>query len=343
MTLTLSPAKVGTWALHEVLTHDQVNKIASELVKAVDGVGGGSYSLTVADLTFTGSRKAIFDLAVQLTAGKVLSLDGSIAVTASGHIDLASGASINVAAGASIALATGSPGGAIAAAAGSKLTGSLALNGEIVVKNAGLVTVENGGIVNVQNGGAVVFARTQDLKIFSQVATFRSTMRPQWIEKTTGFAGDEVWYDNNGDGTWIQSKVTARRIRFPVELPPGDELTTVFVNFNGSGGGVGHSGVLPATLPLVRLFKMSATGVKTVLAETSDTSASAAIYDAFHLVSLTHGTETLGLMPATITTDPHYIEILGEFGSGALDGALQLLAVFGVTKQTLYRSGTEFH
>ena len=68
MTLTLSPEKVGPWVDHEILEHEQVNKIASELVKAIDGVGGGAYNPS-ANITLGGAGELRIDNVLRVLTG----------------------------------------------------------------------------------------------------------------------------------------------------------------------------------------------------------------------------------------------------------------------------------
>ncbi len=354
MTLTLVPEKTGVWSLHEILTHDQVNKIASELVKAVDGVGGGTYTLSIADLQFTGSATFILALAMQLTAGHNFAVDGHINLSATGQVNvassglvnLASGAAINAAAGAAIALAAGASltlatTSTIASTLGAQLTGSINLAGEIVVKNAGLLTLENGAILNVQSqsgSGGIVLARTEDLKIFGESTAVRFLMTPQWIENA-------AWVQQTSrEGTWVQADVSAAyAFRCALNVRPGDVLVSLFANLNGAGGSGGGHVAKPSTMPQLTIFSVNAGGTPNVEAQTSDTAASQAAYDVDHLVSLTHGTETAGLMPITIAgSKAYYLDVRGEASSNSVAAALQLNSLTGVVTANSVRPGAEY-
>ena len=72
--MTLADPKPGGWASHEVLTSTQMNAIRTELLKAIDGAGGGSYSLS-APLIFGGDTLRVDD-ELQINAGATLNVDG---------------------------------------------------------------------------------------------------------------------------------------------------------------------------------------------------------------------------------------------------------------------------
>jgi hypothetical protein len=318
MTLTLSPAKVGTWALHEVLTSAQANKIASELVKAVDGVGGGSYSLTVADLTFTGSKTAIFDLAVQLTAGKTLTLDGAISVTNTGRINLASGAGINVNAGASVNLGAGAPGGVLSLAAGAALVGVAGsqLQGEF----------------DLPSGSIIKFARAQDLALDTETFTRRLFMQPIFVDPAQWGIG------TGGAPIWQQLNAVANPLLFPlVGCLPGDVITAIAAEIQAS---TGHGGV-PSVQPSLGLFSKAGGGLTIAsLAGTEDNQATVGDYETEHALVLNAGSLTFGAMP-TIGTDPVYLQFGGE-GSTNSQSGLKILSITVIGTRTKIANSHDF-
>lgn len=76
--MTLADVKPGGWADHEVLTHSQMNLIRSELLKAIDGSGGGTYTLA-APLVFAGDDVE-FDNDVLVDSSGSLTVDGDLDV-----------------------------------------------------------------------------------------------------------------------------------------------------------------------------------------------------------------------------------------------------------------------
>lgn len=268
-------------------------------------------------------------------------LSGTITVVTGGAISLlSSGTSLAVHSGAAVNVASG---GQIAIASGATIDNS----GEIELESGGLITVKDGATINVQAHTAtsgIAFANSSDLTIASAVSSMRLTLSPQFIAKDTGPTGHDTWYDFAGSGTWEQMDTTFQpAIRFPLYLAPGEELTSVLVACAGGAGHTGgHSGTLPDNMPAVQVVKVSSTGTRTVLARKVDPSASAAAYDVAHSVNLVHPDESSGIMPITLTGDPHYIEFLGEWGASDTSGKLVLTGITCTTKQKGFRSPAEF-
>jgi|SRR6188768_2633186 len=180
--MSLSPVNAGGWDPEEVLTSDQMNALQVELLKAIDGLNGGSYSLG-SNLTFNGPGEVVFntllsiltDLVIEAAAflqveGTLL-LSGTQTVTGDinvpsggeinvqnlGRIDVESGGDVNLAGGADMTLA-GTAGGAdldIADGARLGLAGTATLSGEIEVVSGGEVDIHNGGRIDVEGGGTV--------------------------------------------------------------------------------------------------------------------------------------------------------------------------------------------
>lgn len=81
--MTLAPAKPGGWSLNEILTSAQLNALQAEVVKAIDGASGGSY-----------------------TPAAPLSLDGTINI-AGGTLNVKTGADAIVESGGDLRIKTG--------------------------------------------------------------------------------------------------------------------------------------------------------------------------------------------------------------------------------------------
>lgn len=84
MTLTL--AKAGGWNVGDILTSDQMDHIQSELVKAIDGTGGGSYSPS-ANVTIGGAAEWRFDNTVRFRTGSELLTDAGSQSDFAGNVD----------------------------------------------------------------------------------------------------------------------------------------------------------------------------------------------------------------------------------------------------------------
>lgn len=175
--MTLDPAKPGGWDFEEVLTSDDLNALQAELLKAIDGTGGGTYT-PLSDLVFgTGSlvrfagvlidplgTLTIHPSAELVAQGNVdWSGDGEISgtVALSGALragDSVSGALIRVHTGSFLTCATGSIttlGGSTSIPVGAPMSiaSSLVdLSGVLNVLSGGRVDVEDGGVVSVLGG-----------------------------------------------------------------------------------------------------------------------------------------------------------------------------------------------
>ena len=75
-------------------------------------------------------------------------------------------------------------------------------------------------------------------------------------------------------------------IFFPLSLPDGSTLTSVGVPLAGPSHAAFPGGA-PGTMPAIQLFKMSATGVRTIIASATDTTATNAAYAAVHSITVT--------------------------------------------------------
>lgn len=269
------------------------------------------------------------DYLSQTTGGP---LSGTITVHTGGALSLAdSGTSLAVHSGAAVNVASG---GVI----------SLASGGEVTVADGAEI------LISAQTGSAgLVAVHSSDVRLQSETCNWRSPMVPQWVSlrASVGVVGTPAWQDNDETGTggctWYQNETASLKIiRFPLNRLPGDIITQIQATLIG-GAGAGHGGSLPASMPRIKLVKF-ASGGRTVIADAVDASASAAAYDAAHLVTLNDTTDTLGthLMPFTVTGEPLYIEIHGEHGANAVDATLRLFSLFGASVSSHFRGAVEF-
>lgn len=396
--MTLSAANPGGWSLNEVLTSAQMTFLQNELLKAVDGVGGGTYTLG-STLTFQGADVS-FVSDVNLNSGSELNFNagavmtGQIDVDANGDMTFLSGSSltmavgstlnisgtmsvanltitnsmqlssavlsddalsqidiigaINVNSGGELNLVTGSVqtvdasflnlanGSSLDVDATSSIAciGSIGLNsgGQMLV-NGATITLQTGGQILGQNGSIIRVEDAEDLLINGATETFRLSMTPFQVQaQSTG----ELRWQPVSLGKWRQQDATAGGyfIAFALPLPPGDVVQSVTAVLTG-GAGAGHGGVLPGVMPQLELVSVSTAGVFTTLAETSDTSPSAAFYDTSHDILLDSTTETAGSMPQTVGFDPLYVVIRGE--QGGVDNTLELTAILGTCIANSFR------
>ena len=162
--MSLVAVKPGGWDTEEVLTSDDLNALQAEYIKAIDGTGGGFYTI-IADLEIVGAavrlQNAIFESA-RVEGGSLVVADDSTFELAgdgeiSGDVDLTGLVNItdecHVQAGALLRI-DGS--GFLTAAAGSIVT----LGGTVTIQSGAAVTIAStavdlSGIFNVVSGGRV--------------------------------------------------------------------------------------------------------------------------------------------------------------------------------------------
>lgn len=128
--MALTAANPGGWSLNEVLTSAQMNHLQNELLKAVDGVNGGLYTLG-STLSFDGAD-------VRFLGNLVIPSGADIEVENGGDVNLASGADINLNSGAAIEISLGA---------------LIAVAGLVDVQTGGEARISSGGILNVNSGG----------------------------------------------------------------------------------------------------------------------------------------------------------------------------------------------
>lgn len=81
--MTLSDPKPGGWTDEEVLEHEHMNNIRTELLKAIDGAGGGTYTLST-DLEFAGSGEVQISNVLRVLTGADLFVDSGAVLQVDG-------------------------------------------------------------------------------------------------------------------------------------------------------------------------------------------------------------------------------------------------------------------
>jgi hypothetical protein len=287
-----------------------INLIADQLADAVDGVGGGTYTLGSA-LRFQGAD-------VEINAG--------LEILAAGEMNVQSGGLVTVLSGGVFVVANG---------------------GQLNLASGAVLTVTPGGLIDVIAGGAIEMNESGDLKIDDATDGFRLTLTPQSIQPdgsslpswTPRFSGDIHAGVTSG---WQQDDVSAPfTIVFPINLPPGDDILTIDVSVNGSStsGTGGHANKPTGTdLPSVALVQVDAQGNATVIARRFDHASNVASYNVDHVIQLLNGSLTAGTLPHTVTNDAYYIVVKGETGADAVAGEYAVTGVSGTCISRAYRS-----
>jgi hypothetical protein len=277
---------------------------------------------------------------VLLDGGAVLEIVGDANVTSGGNVNVNTGARLDINNGAEMNL---------------EGTGFLDVQGSggINIVTGGFLRIKSSGDLRVEGGGDVVFEGTggggvalfqgggshatyqagsylqvedaEDVVINDAPEGFRTTLMPfgfiatGWESRITS---ELVWEQVDTASDW--------RIVFPIVVPPGDDLVDVFVGMNGENG---HAG-LPATMPRARLVRAALDGTFTVLATSTDSSASVGAYETPHYIVLGVGSLDSGTMPQTANADPLYVIVQGETGVNALAG----LEIGSITGNRIARS-----
>lgn len=154
--MSLSPANPGGWSLNEVLTSAQMTFLQNELLKAIDGVDGGTYTLA-SSLTFAGAN-VIFENDIELAAtgrlnanaGSSINVDSGALVQIDGDVDLTSGAQFDVEGGADFNVLSG--------ATLDVLLGA-------VLNVFGVLDIESGGVLNINGTASIEMNGTSQLNV----------------------------------------------------------------------------------------------------------------------------------------------------------------------------------
>lgn len=287
-----------------------LDAIGDQIVQAVDGVGGGTYTLGAA-LRFQGAD-------VEINAG--------LEILAAGEMNVQSGGLVNVLSGGLIDVLSG---------------------GQIEISSGASIAIVSGGLLDVISGGTVEFNTTEDLKIDDATDAFRLTLAPGAIQSSAGvltwsaqFSGDIHAGVTSG---WQQDDVSSPfSIAFPINLPPGDEIVSVTALVNGSvtSGTGGHaSKPTGSDLPSLALVRVDGNGAATVVARRADQSADVTAYNGQHSIVLTNGALDAGTLSHTVDANYSYFVVLkGETGPNAVAGEYGVHSISGVCIARTYRS-----
>jgi hypothetical protein len=305
-------------------------------------VDGGTYALAN-DLTLDGPGTVTLD-----GPDTVIADVASIVVPSGGHIDVMSGPGISVKSTGRIELLSGADldcnsGSSISVETGANMNVQGEINlltgGQIDVQSGGDINVAADGSINVVSGGLIqlTIGAELSLKSASQLqltaaaaVAFRLTM--------LAIPSDPDGWQPNGFGSWLQHDVVAaHHIMFPLNMLPGERLETLLVRIQG-GAGAGHVSV-PTSRCSAKLISMDVDGVSTDHGSAFSSGASAGAYDALHNMSFSSS------MPFTVPTDPLYVQVIGEqgTGTGAVADTLEIVSISGTSTPFLFRGASEIH
>jgi hypothetical protein len=363
--MTLAVINPGGWDPEEVLTSDQMNALQAEMVKAIDGVGGGSYTLT-ADLVMNGGGEWVLSVKVNILgdlvieSGAFLQVLGTIQLsgveTLTGVINVTGpGGTINVQEDGFIRVKSD---GAIDIESGAALgiSGIASVFGQLDIKTGGRIDVEGTGHIdladtskiNLATGTKIVGATGSEVRMFHaeeltiaslSTTPFRLMLTPVTISSSGGVPDWKPFVE--GVPTWLMHEVTgSRSIVFALPLRTGDVLVSLRMTLQGQAGVSGHAAV-PANRPRLQLCSLDTAGTLTVVQEVTDpVSTPVAAYNASHSNTVLSG----GLLPYTVGTNLLFVRVISESGVGTAEADKTLLtAIDGDVIAKTYRGTFEFY
>ncbi len=354
--MSFTPINAGGWNNRDPLTSAQLNAFQEQQLQSIDGVGGGTYTLS-ADLVFDGADIRFLNWVrieglSTIEAGATLTVDGELEIA--GDLEVLAGGDINVRDGGDIEVFDGGQlniesGGEINVSGGGtpgvlsvfglaviEAAGTLEVDGDVDVKATGEVNVESLGKINVLNGGKIIGSSggeirandSDDFTINACSTVFVVALNP--IHVGSQWASEE-------SGTFICATVaTANRLVFPLKVPVGDTITTLRMTIDG-GAGAGH-GSVPTDRPVLELCKVNTNGTLSTIQTVADPVNTNPAYDDPHTVTMSGG-----LLPYTVTTDRHVVRVIGE-GIGGVPGepnTTRLCSIDGTLLARTVRQTTE--
>jgi hypothetical protein len=323
--MTITAVKPGGWDSEEVLTSDDMNALQAELVKAIDGAAGGSYSPS-GDLQFTGvvfrwinGTLELQNTQLHVLATSTVSIEGDLDVDGdysldgdgeiTGRLDITSTGEAHVNSG---ALFRVDGGGFLTAAAGSTTT--LGGTVDITIDASGSIDLASGGKITGVDGAEIKLDDAEDFRINNSSYSFNVNLATNHLA---------AWGTSSTNNAKIMALANGTYLLVPLPLPVGDTITTLEMNINGGAGGT-HGGVAPNDAPKLALVRINPiSGAVTVIQEVADPVTGAA-YDSNHTVSLSGGS-----LPYVVTSDMHYARIQSEGPDGGVANATHVFSVRG--------------
>lgn len=292
--------------------------VGDELAKAVDGAGGGTYTL---------SANLIFNGAGELRVGGVERvLDGATFI---GDVNSA-----------------GIWNGEFT------FNGDVGIEAELNVSAAGEINV-TGTDINILSGARIVvhdaaevsMGDSEDLTIDNSTDIYRLTLTPQAIAHA---ANIHTWQPVAPPcAGWVQKDVSAQfQISFALPLPVGDDIVSLTAAIDGAVG-VGHGGTVPTgadrlTVSIVRVDGGGNVTTVASLADAAPAGTGAGEYDQIHTVVLQNGASGMtGTLPHTVLSGHVYcVMVAGETGADAVANTTAVRGLFGDCIARSYRAAS---
>lgn len=374
--MTLEKPKPLGWNEEELLTSAQMNQLQLELVKALDGVGGGEYALQE-DLVLDGPGKLIILGELEVNADGSVTIKTGATLSVAGDLDVESGGDFTLKDGAQLHFNNGST-GTITGTAQLTVLGSgtirvgLVTPGLLLIADAGELRVAAGGVLNLEGAGHVTGILNVDgpsgkieveddgvieVKSGGQItAAAGATITVDKVDDLVvdddvvnfrlnlapsvitqnGTPGIPDWTARH-DGAFVAHAVGVGNACILFPLPfRPGESLVVLLVYMKGAYGVGHGGFVPADTTLLELLEID--GTTGAVTVVSSLSDPGSGYDVAHPVTFTAS------LPYLIVGNKRLVlRLTAEGGSHSVADTTAVLGAEGTLIARGYRAQNEFY
>jgi hypothetical protein len=377
--MTLTAVKPGGWDVEEVLTSDQMNALQVELLKAIDGEGGGTYTLT-APLVLDGEAVQFAATATVLDGAALELDDGATLVANDGAaIEVADGAELNVEDGGELNVRDGGridveDGAGLHLDAGSECdidtdvdlaaAATLVLHGTINALSGAEVNLQSGAALHAFDGSLVTLDGTVNMSASGELNLASGA-------DIVGADGAQIQVYDAEDLLINNSSVAFRLTMMPFFIEEGTpgtpdwvaEVGGTWLMSTASGGRI----LFPLPLrvgDVITSLSMTINGSAgpganhgthptdkpaIELIKVSASGVTTSIQTAVDPVTgASYGsahavTLSGGLFPYTVTSDVHYVRVLAEGPTGGIANATRLCSIDGTLTAKSFRGQSEVY
>lgn len=280
--MTLADPKVGGWASHDILHSSEMNAVRTELLKAIDGVGGGTYNLT-GPLVIDGDAFQVDDELI-VSAGADLNVDGDVTLRTGSTLTLDAGSAWQI-------------------DSNGEFNANVLINDDL--------RCNDGGSTHFSIAHAVLFFSLAELGVNDVSVTMlvpQQFAEPQW-DVSNVQAGWVIETDG-----WLALENDALSLYYALPIMAGDTIDAVVLRVVGANA-LPH-GADPANKMRYQIREGTSDGVlSTLIADVVDPT-TGATYDAAHTVRL-DGTTTGGALPIVALSRPYWLLITSETGANS--------------------------
>lgn len=280
--MTLADPKVGGWANHERLASSEMNAIRTELLKAVDGVGGGTYNLS-GPLIFDGDTFRI-DETLYINLGADLIVDGDVTLRTGSTLTLDAGSAWEV-------------------NSNGEFNANVDINDDL--------RCNNGGSTHFSLTHALLFASLEQLAVDDEATTM--LLPQQFAVAQWDLGASESSWVLEADG-WLALDNAALTLYYALPVMAGDSIDAIELTVVGAN--TAPHGADPASKMRYQIFQGTAAGVMSTAVVNVIDPETGATYDAEHTVRLDAAT-TAGALPYVALNRPYWILVSSETGANS--------------------------